>query len=101
MVVITASADKEFMGCVSINTNPTPKGNHVIISAADHEFLDYDSHMSCSDITPIKTDYLRQILTAEPDRIKGEITDIQHVEILQKLKVSKGITPALKKQFNL
>jgi hypothetical protein len=101
MVLITSSKDNEYMGCVSINTNPSPQENHVVLSATDHEFLQYDSHMSCSTITPISANYIKQILTEDPNRIKGEITDQQHMEIIQKLKASKGVTPMLKQQFNL
>ncbi|TSD63868.1 hypothetical protein FFF34_014970 [Inquilinus sp. KBS0705] len=101
MVLITTSVDNTAMACVSINTNPSPRNNHVIIPCADFDFLEYDSHMNCTNITPVNVDWLRTILTNEPERIKGEISDTQHTEILQRLSASTNIAPIIKRKFNL
>ena len=101
MVLITTSKDNLKMGCVSINTNPSPGDYHVIILANDHECLKYDSHMNCTNITPVDIEWLTETLKREPERIKGEITDEQHAEILQKLSTSRNITPIDKRKFNL
>jgi|GEM_PF-3892016 hypothetical protein len=101
MVLITSSIDNTHMACVSINTSPSPRNNHVIIACADYEFLEYDSHMNCTNITPVNIEWLRDILSREPERIKGEISDTQHAEILQRLSASTNIAPVTKRRFNL
>lgn len=101
VVLITASDCSKYIGAICINTNPTPQNNHVIIYKQDHSFLDYNSHMDCAGMIDLEISWLQELLAKEPERILGEITDAQHIEILQKLKVSKTILPAIKKKYNL
>jgi hypothetical protein len=100
-ILIALSNCKNFIGLVSINTNKPYSGNYYTLTQKEYGFLKYDSHVGCDFISDRPIEQIKEFLINNPDYIKGEITDFQHIQILQKLKDSKGITPKLKKKYDL
>lgn len=100
-ILIALSNCQGFIGLVSINTNKPFSGNSYILKQSEYTFLKYDSHVGCDFISDRPIAEIRKFLLNNPDRIKGEITDFQHTQILDKLSRSKLITPKLKKKYNL
>jgi hypothetical protein len=100
-ILIAQSNCKGFIGMVSINTNKPFSGNYYTLTKKEYSFLKYDSHVGCDFISDRPIDEIRRFLLNNPKNIKGEITDFQHIQILQKLKDSKGVTPVLKKKYDL
>ncbi len=100
-ILIAISDCKEFIGMVSINTNKPKSNNHYTLTKKEYSFLKYDSHVGCDFISEQPIEVIRNFLLNNPQNIKGEITDFQHIQILQKLKDSKLITKKLKKKYCL
>lgn len=101
IVLMTSSVDGEEICAVCINTNPSPRGNHVIISYKQYEFLDYDSHIDCGSIVSFRKDYLKELLFAEPHRYKGALSEVEYIDVLLKLSQSDTLTPEQIEKFNL
>lgn len=100
-ILIALSNCKGFIGLVSINTNKPLSGNFFTLRQSEYTFLKYDSHVGCDFISDRPVQEIRKFLINNPERIKGEITDFQHLQILDKLSKSKVLTPKLKKKYNL
>lgn len=100
-VLIAKSMCNGFIGMVPINTNKTYSGNFVTIKKNDYSFLKYDSYICCDVICEKDITELRAYLIANPQYVKGEITNFQHSQILYNLSKSKVVTPALKKKYSL
>jgi hypothetical protein len=100
-ILIALSDCKGFIGMVSINTDKPMSGNCYTLTKKEYNFLKYDSHVGCDFISDRPIDEIRKFLINNPRNILGEITDFQHIQILQKLKDSRVITPKLKKKYGL
>jgi hypothetical protein len=101
IVLITSSENGEEIAAVCINTNRSPKNEHVIISQADYSFLDYDSHIDCSTIIPFNKQWLKELLRNQPERYLGQVSDGLHIDILLKISQSDIITDEARERFNL
>jgi len=100
-ILISLSTCGKYIGLVSINTNKPFSGNYFTIAKSDYSFLKYDSHVGCDFISDRPIDEIRKFLLNHPENIKGEITNFQHITILQKLQSSKLITQKQKELYNL
>jgi hypothetical protein len=101
VVLMTTSLDGDEICAVCINTNPSPRGNHVVIKSKDYNFLDYNSHIDCGSVVSFKKNYLRELLKAEPDRYKGNLKEAEYIDVLLKLSQSETIPQELIEKFNL
>lgn len=101
IVVVAKSDCGNYLGCSSINTNPSPKNEHVIIQQAHYPFLEYDSHMNCTGLIDMDINYLRAEITKDPGIIQGTITTEEYSNLLQTLKVSRIMTRAQKIRYKL
>jgi len=101
VVLMTSSLDGDEICAVCINTNPSPRGNHVVVTSADYDFLDYDSHIDCGSVVSFKKAYLKELLRAEPGRYKGALGEPEYIDVLLKLSQSETIPPEQIEKFNL
>jgi len=101
VVLMTSSKDGEEICATCINTNPSPRGNHVLITPADYDFLTHDSHIDCGSVVSFRKDYLKRLLLAEPHRYKGTLSEAEYIDVLLKLGQSDTITPEQVEKFNL
>lgn len=101
IVVIAKSDCGNFLGCCAVNTNPSPKNEHVIIQQADYPFLEYNSHMNCTSLIDMDINYLRAEIDKDPSIIVGTITVQEYSDVLQTLKASKIMTRGQKIKYNL
>jgi hypothetical protein len=101
VVLITSSVDGDEIATVCVNTNPSPRNNHIVIKSVDYDFLDYNSHVDCSTIIPFSKAYLKQLLEKEPDRYKGELSEAEYIDVIMKLSQSESITEEDRERFNL
>ena len=63
----------------------------VAIDVASHDFLDYDSHVACHEILPMKREDVIKTLMANPSTIKGEVSPDAHNQIVAAVKFAKTI----------
>lgn len=101
VVLMTSSLDGEEICATCINTNPSPRGNHVAITPTDYDFLTHKSHIDCGSFVSFRKDYLKALLLAEPHRYKGVLSEPEYIDVLLKLSKSDTITPEQVEKFNL
>lgn len=101
IVLLTSSVQGNEFSAVCINTNPSPRNNHVIIYPSDYHFLDHVSHVDCGSIIAISKEYLKDLLFREPHRYKGSISETAYIDIMLKVSKSVTITDEQREKFNL
>lgn len=57
VVLMTSSLKGDEICAVCINTNPSPRDNHVVVTAKDYNFLNYDSHIDCGSVVSFNKEY--------------------------------------------
>lgn len=100
-ILVSLSDCSKYIAGVCINTDKPFTNNCILLKQAEYKFLKYDSYVSCDFISDMSIKDLTDFLIKHPENILGEITDFQHVQILQRLQTSKVITIKLKRKFGL
>lgn len=97
-LVLVADDDPEYLTFI-VNSEINPfivARQHLLqcqvaIDAASHDFLDHDSHIACHEIRAMKREDVIKALMAEPDGIKGKISDDVRNQIAAAVKFAKTI----------
>ena len=63
----------------------------VAIDAANHDFLDHDSHIACHEIRAMKREDVIKALMDDPNGIKGEVSPEVRSQIIAAVKFAKTI----------
>jgi hypothetical protein len=63
----------------------------VFIDAANHNFLDHDSHIACNEVLPMKREEVIKSLMALPTAIKGTVSSDVRNQIVAAVKFAKTI----------
>lgn len=97
-LVLVADDDPEYLTFIVnseinpfISNRPNLLQCQVVIDAANHDFLDYDSHIACHEIRAIKCEEVIKDLMADPSAIKGEVSFDVRSQILAAVKFAKTI----------
>lgn len=101
IILLTSSVQGDEFSAVCINTNPSPRNNHVIIHPKEYQFLDHTSHVDCGSIVAFSKEYLKDLLFREPHRYKGSISEAAYIDIMLKVSQSVTITDEQREKFNL
>jgi hypothetical protein len=101
IVVVGKSDCGNYLGCSAVNTNPSPKNEHVVITQTSYPFLDYDSHMNCTGLVDMDINYLREEINRDPGIIVGSITNEEYSRLVQTLRNSRIMTTEQKIRYNL
>jgi hypothetical protein len=101
IVLLTSSIQDDEFSAVCINTNPSPRNNHVIIDPNEYHFLDHLSHVDCGFIVAFSKEYLKDLLFREPHRYKGSISEAAYIDIMLKVRQAVTITDEQREKFNL
>lgn len=97
-LVLVADDDPEYLTFI-VNTgiNPFIVGRphllqcQVAIDAASHNFLDHDSHIACHEIRAMKREDVIKALMADPNAIKGKVSENVRTQIVAAVKFAKTI----------
>lgn len=100
-IIVCLSDCSNYIAAVCINTDKPFTNNCITLIQKEYTFLKYDSYVSCDFISEMNIKTLITFLKKYPENILGEITDFQHLQILQRLQSSKVISLKLKRKFNL
>ena len=97
-LVLVANNDPEYLTfIVNSDINPFIANKphllqcQVFIDAANHDFLDHDSHIACHDVLPMKREEVIKSLMANPAGIKGEVSPDVRSQIAAAVKFAKTI----------
>lgn len=97
-LVLVADDDPEYLTfIVNSEINPFIANRphllqcQVAIDAANHEFLDYDSHVACHEVLPMKREEVIKSLMADPSGIKGAVSPDVRGQIAAAVKFAKTI----------
>lgn len=97
-LVLVAEDDPEYLTFIVnseinqfVQKRPALLQCQVSIDAANHAFLDHDSHVACDKIWPIKREDVIRALMANPAGIKGKISEDVRSQILAAVKFAKTI----------
>ena len=63
----------------------------VLIDAANHNFLDHDSHIACNEVLPMKREEVIKSLMELPAAIKGAVSPDVRNQIVAAVKFAKTI----------
>ena len=63
----------------------------VLIDAANHNFLDHDSHIACNEVLPMKREEVIKSLMADPSAIQGTVSSDIRNQIMAAVKFAKTI----------
>jgi hypothetical protein len=97
-LVLIADDDPEYLTFI-INSDINPfiaNKPHLLqcqvsIDAASHDFLDYDSHIACHDVLPMKREEVIKSLMFNPAGIKGEVSPAVRSQIVAAVKFAKTL----------
>lgn len=97
-LVLVADDDPEYLTfIVNSGINPYIANRphllqcQVAIDAASHHFLDHDSHIACHEIRAMKREDVIKALMADPDAIKGVVSESVRAQIVAAVKFAKTI----------
>ena len=97
-LALVADDDPEYLTFIvnsEINTFIASKPHllqcQVAIDIANHNFLDYDSHIACHDVLPMKREEVIKSLMANPAGIKGKVSPEVRSQIAAAVKFAKTI----------
>lgn len=87
---------------INVNVYPTPylQSLHLDIDAARHPFLDYDSHINCSNLREFNKQKLIEFIIANPERVVGNIDPTLLEDVKKTIKKATTILPILKKKYH-
>lgn len=97
-LVLVAEDDPEYLTFI-VNSEINPfiaNKQHLLqcqvsIDAANHGFLDHDSHVACHEVHAMKREDVIRSLMADPDGIKGEVSAGVRSQIVAAVKFAKTI----------
>lgn len=109
LILIGASYDKLYFASVFINSEINPNvfykkellDLNYKMDFNGRDFLSHDSFADCSMIKKRDSKWLFDLITAEPERILGVISDEDMEAIRKRIKSARTISPALKKTYGL
>ena len=97
-LVLVAEDDPEYLTfVVNSEINPFIANRQyllqcqVAIDAANHDFLEHDSHVACHEIRAMKREEVIKSLMADPAGIKGEVSPDVRAQIVAAVKFAKTI----------
>ncbi|MBI5006434.1 MAG: hypothetical protein HZB95_04840 [Nitrosomonadales bacterium] len=97
-LVLVADDDPEYLTfIVNSDINPFIASKphllqcQVAIDAASHSFLDYDSHVACHEVLPMKREEVIKSLMGNPAGIKGNVSPDVREQIAAAVKFAKTI----------
>ncbi|ESS72886.1 hypothetical protein MGMO_44c00360 [Methyloglobulus morosus KoM1] len=97
-LVLVTTDDPEYLSFLvnsEINTyiqnRPDLLKCQVSIDAANHNFLSYDSHIACHEITTIMREEVVRALMADPAALRGKISTDVREQIMAAVKIAKTI----------
>lgn len=97
-LVLVATDDPEYLTFIVnseinpfISNRPHLSQCQVSIDAANHPFLDYDSHIACHETLPMRREDVIQALVADPSAIKGEISPDVRAQVVAAVKFAKTL----------
>lgn len=97
-LVLVADDDPEYLTfIVNSDINPFIANKphlmqcQVSIDAANHTFLDYDSHVACHEVLPMKREEVIKSLMGNPAGIKGKVSPDVRGQIAAAVKFAKTI----------
>lgn len=97
-LVLVADDDPEYLTfIVNSEINPFIANRphlmqcQVEIDAANHNFLDHDSHVACHEIRAIKREDVIKAMMADPEGIKGDISADVRSQIVAAVKFARTI----------
>ncbi len=100
-IIVCSSENSNTVAAVCINTDKPFTNNCITLTQKEYTFLKYDSHVNCDFLSEISLKDLINFLEKHPENLLGEITNFQHIQILQRLQSSRVISIKLKRKFNL
>ncbi|MHB1591876.1 MAG: hypothetical protein ACYCTW_10140 [Sulfuricella sp.] len=97
-LVLVAMDDPEYLTFIInseinpfISNRPHLSQCQVSIDAANHTFLDHDSHVACHETLPIRREDVIHALVADPSAIKGEISPDVRAQVVAAVKFAKTL----------
>jgi hypothetical protein len=108
-IVIGFSDDKVLLGTVFINSEINPnifrtselRSLHVPLDAAIHDFIDHDCFVDCSSIKERSFEEIKQLLSNDPECLKGFAPETTMELIINTVKSAITISPSQKRKFGL
>lgn len=109
LILVGISYDKLLFASVFINSEVNTNvfnsqellALNLVLEAKDREYLDHNSHVDCSEIKKRDAKWLYQLVLEKPERVLGEVSEIDLQQIKLRIKSAKTISPATKKTFGL
>lgn len=109
IILVGVSYDKLFFATVFINSDINPnvfptkelRDLNLPLTAVGREYLDHDSFADCSELVKRNAGWLLDLLADDPGKVIGEVSKEDLVEIFEKIKGAKTISPGTKKMFGL
>lgn len=105
-LVLVAEDDPEYWTfIVNSEVHPFIQGKQhllqcqVKINAAEHSFLQHDSHLACHKLCKLRRDDVIQALMNDMSGLKGEITQAVREQIIAAVKFAQTLTPIEKDQI--
>lgn len=105
--IIVGEADGD-LAIVYINTDPRIQaptaelqGLQLPLIEKECPFLEYDSHVDCSDLREKKVKGIEKLLQQDPKRLKGILTPSKLKEVQDLIKKAKSVSPFHKKKYGL
>lgn len=71
------------IGCLLINTKPSRNDKHVALNSQNREYLDYDSHVDCTELFELNYEDLLKAMLENTSKQIGEVSedDFQKIKI--------------------
>lgn len=109
LVLVGISYDQIYYASIFINSEVNPnifpteslKNLHIKLKSENRAYLDHDSFADCSQLVKRKADWLLEIISNDPSKIIGQLSEEDLKSLQLKIKTASTITPALKKMFGL
>ena len=102
--VIASADDPPLLLKIRSNLTPYAKNNpyiaafHLPIPKADYEFLDYDSHLNCSEVHyGLSLEEIRSQIINDRSRVTGDVSTRDIAQIVKMVSNSVTISPKHKK----
>lgn len=108
-IIVGLSDDSVALAVVYINTrinpfierNPELKNLQLPLKRNNRSILDYDSFVDCTQILEYQFADIQSHISENPDELLGEIDGFEHLNIVQRIRLSKQISKAQLKKFDL
>ncbi|WP_442588894.1 hypothetical protein ACSBL2_22940 [Pedobacter sp. AW31-3R] len=108
-ILVGQSYDKLIFATIFINSEINPnifpqqelRDLNIELTTKDRAYLDHDSYADCSNIKKRNASWLLDIISIDPARVIGEVSEDDLKTIREKIKSARTISPALKKTFGL